>query len=202
MNLDDALTSNNDEYLLQLLQDKTIAIEDVKKIYFANRENKKIVAQTAMNLSLRTSVYDRDKEYSDTMLELLKDIANNPIDMQARWTVAKNPHTPMETLDQLAGDKVNLVRALVATNPSTPSKILENFFHDEKIVRDGLAGNPNTPVKILYLLSNESDKMVRMRLAENSSLPIEILELLLDDVEEDVVNAAKSHLQARKERSL
>lgn len=194
MKINNAIATNNDEYLLQLLQDKTINIEDVKKIYFAKRKHKNIVAQTAMNLSLRTSVYNREKEYSDTMVELLKDIAKNPVDMQARWAVAKNPHTPVETLEVLANDAVNLVRALVATNPSTPSKILEKFFSDEKIVRDGLAGNPNTPDKILYVLSDDSDKMVRMRLAENPSASQKLLEKLSTDSDEDVKKASQSRI--------
>ena len=81
--------------------------------------------------------------------------------------VVKNPHTPSEVLAFLATDGINLVRALVATNPSTPPKTLEKFFSDEKIVKDGLSGNPSTPAKLLKLFVNDTDKMVRMRLAEN-----------------------------------
>lgn len=77
------------------------------------------------------------------MVELLTDIANNPVDMGARWAVTKTAHLP-EVLRHLSNDSINLVRALVAANSSTPSDILEKFFNDEKIVRDGLSGNPNT----------------------------------------------------------
>ena len=172
-------------------------IESVKDIYYPFRENREVVGQVAMNLSLRTSVYDRDKEYSDTIAELLIDIAKNPVDMGARWAVAKNPHTPVEVLRFLAKDDVNLVRALVATNPSTPSDILEKFFSDEKIVRDGLSGNPNTPAKLLKILAGDNDKMVRMRLAENPGAPGEILKTLMDDSDPNVAKAAEVNLEKR-----
>jgi hypothetical protein len=195
--LQKAIENNNIESLIEYLEDKTLSIEDVKTIYFAFRNDKAIVGQVAMNLSLRTSVYDREQEYSDTMVTLLTDIADNPVDMGARWAVAKNPHTPVVILKKLAQDPINLVRALVATNPSTPPEILEGFFSDEKIVRDGLSGNPNTPVKLLHVLVNDNDKMVRMRLAENPATPNETLQELLQDSDENVVLAAKANLEDR-----
>jgi hypothetical protein len=193
IDLQNAIDAKNEEYLLEVLDDKTLNIEFIKKIYFPFRENKEIVSQVAMNLSLRTSVYDRELEYSDTMVELLRDLAINEADMGARWAVAKNPHTPSDVLKNLAGDSVNLVRALVATNPKTPPSVLEKFFNDEKIVRDGLSGNPSTPIKILKILVNDADKMVRMRLAENKGAPIEILEELSNDSDENVAKAAQTN---------
>jgi len=181
--------------LIEALEDKMLPIETVKTIYYAFKDVKELVGQTAMNLSLRTSVYDRDQEYSETMVELLCDIAKNPVDMGARWAVAKNPHTPAPVLEMLAKDEINLVRALVATNPSTPAAVLEKFFGDEKIVRDGLSGNPNTPLKLMKILVDDNDKMVRMRLAENPAAPREILQSLLHDTDPDVVKAAEVHLE-------
>ncbi len=183
--------------LVEFLEDKTLPIEDVRKIYDAFKDNKQLVGQVAMNLSLRTSVYERDQEYSPVMVDLLIDISQNPIDMGARWAVAKNPHTPVEVLRHLANDSINLVRALVATNPSTPSDVLEKFFSDEKIVRDGLSGNPNTSPKLLKILADDNDKMVRMRLAENRGAPLEIIKLLLKDNDIDVTKAAQANLDAQ-----
>lgn len=183
--------------LIELLEDKSLPIEEVQQIYTAFRNDKQLVGQVAMNLSLRTSVYERDQEYSPIMVDLLIDIASNPIDMGARWAVAKNPHTPVEVLRHLANDSINLVRALVATNPSTPGDVLDKFFSDEKIVRDGLSGNPNTPVKLLKILVDDNDKMVRMRLAENRSAPSDIITLLLKDNDVDVTKAAQANLDAR-----
>ncbi|HEX5623652.1 MAG TPA: hypothetical protein VFX57_04330 [Sulfuricurvum sp.] len=185
------------ETLIELLEDTTLPIEEVQFIYNAFTDHKQIVGQVAMNLSLRTSVYERDKEYSPIMVDLLIAISKNPVDMGARWAVAKNPHTPVEVLRHLAADSINLVRALVATNPSTPSDVLEKFFSDEKIVRDGLSGNPNTPAKLLKILADDNDKMVRMRLAENRSAPKEIIETLLKDNDVDVTKAAQANLDSR-----
>lgn len=192
-----AIESRDIPVLIEALEDKELPIEQVKAIYYPLKENKEVVGQVAMNLSLRTSVYDRDQEYSDTMVELLCDIAKNPVDMGARWAVAKNPHTPTEVLELLANDDINLVRALVATNPSTPAQVLEKFFSDEKIVRDGLSGNPNTPAKLLKILADDNDKMVRLRLAENPAAPAEILEALCNDADPDVTKAAQIHLEKR-----
>lgn len=193
----EAIKQSDTAKLIELLEDKSLPIADVETIYNAFKEHKEIVGQVAMNLSLRTSVYERDREYSPVMVRLLIDISNNPIDMGARWAVAKNPHTPIEVLRHLANDSINLVRALVATNPSTPSDILEKFFNDEKIVRDGLSGNPNTPAKLLKILADDNDKMVRMRLAENRSAPRDVIERLLQDNDVDVSKAAQANIGSR-----
>lgn len=195
--IQNAIKQSDTALLIELLEDKSLPIEEVQKIYNAFKSDKQLVGQVAMNLSLRTSVYEREKEYSPIMVELLIDIASNPVDMGARWAVAKNPHTPIEVLRHLAADSINLVRALVASNPSTPSDVLEKFFSDEKIVRDGLSGNPNTPAKLLKILCDDNDKMVRMRLAENRAAPKEILESLLNDTDPDVSKAALANLGER-----
>jgi len=192
-----AIDAKNVEDLIDVLEDKTLDVQTMQEIYFSFRDHKEIVGQVAMNLSLRTSVYDRELEYSDTMVELLRDLAVNEADMGARWAVAKNPHTPQDVLMDLAKDEVNLVRALVATNPSTPPKTLEKFFSDEKIVRDGLSGNPATHIKILKILTNDVDKMVRMRLAENSGASLEILKELAQDKDENVAKAASVNMENR-----
>lgn len=192
-----AIEHSNILELVDFLEDKTLPIEEIRKIYDAFSDNKQLVGQVAMNLSLRTSVYERDQEYSPVMVDLLIDISKNPVDMGARWAVAKNPHTPVEVLRSLANDDINLVRALVATNPSTPTDVLEKFFNDEKIVRDGLSGNPNTSAKLLKILANDNDKMVRMRLAENRGASTEIVSILLGDTDVDVTKAARANLDAR-----
>jgi len=147
----------------------------------------------AMNLSLRTSVYDREQQKSNTIIDLLISLSQSQ-SMEARWAVAKNPHTPTEILEKLSSDPINLVRALVATNINTPSKTLDKFFSDEKIVRDGLSGNPNTSTKLLKILSDDSDKMVRLRIVENKTSTKEILEKLANDKEIDVSKAAIKRL--------
>lgn len=195
--LSTAIEESDTAKLIEYLEDKAFPIEGVESIYNAFKNNKELVGQVAMNLSLRTSVYERDREYSPIMVSLLIDISQNPVDMGARWAVAKNPHTPVDVLRHLANDSINLVRALVATNPATPSDVLEKFFNDEKIVRDGLSGNPNTPVKLLKILADDNDKMVRMRLAENRAVPRDIIERLLNDNDVDVTKAADANIKSR-----
>lgn len=197
MNIANAIAHSDTLALIELLEDIALPIDDVRTIYNAFKTHKQIVGHVAMNLSVRTSVYEREKEYSPVMVDLLIDISQNPVDMGARWAVAKNPHTPIDVLRHLSNDTINLVRALVATNPSTPSDVLEKFFGDEKIVRDGLSGNPNTPVKLLKILADDNDKMVRMRLAENRGAPHDIVESLLRDSDVAVTKAARANLDTR-----
>lgn len=182
------------EEVLDVLQNKSLPINEIKAIYLKHKGNKEIESMIAMNLSLRTSVYDDTLEKSDTMTELLKELSHSQ-SMEARWAVAKNPHTPVDVLEQLSKDSVNLVRALVATNPNTKAPILNQFFSDEKIVRDGLSGNISTPTKLLHILAQDSDKMVRLRVADNASTSKKTLEQLLHDSSEDVKIAAQKNLQ-------
>lgn len=182
------------EEVIDLLSNKDLEIGKVKDLYLEFKDDKEVVGQVAMNLSLKTSVYNLELGKSDVMVELLILIADSD-DMGSRWAVAKNPHTPVEILETLSKDKINLVRALIATNPKTPAKTLETFFSDEKIVRDGLSGNPSTPLKLLKILSDDKDKMVRMRLAENPSATIEILEKLLKDDDANVSKASEVNLR-------
>jgi hypothetical protein len=188
----------SEEDIIEALAEKSMPIEEVAEIYYANKENLKIVGQVAMNLSQKTSVYNHEIGKSDLMVELLIDLSNSS-DMGSRWAVAKNPHTPVEILEKLGDDEVNLVRALVGSNPHTPAKTLEKFFSDEKIVRDSLSGNPNTPLKLLKILADDKDKMVRLRLAENPSAPDETLQRLLSDSDENVRKASEVHLEKRRE---
>jgi hypothetical protein len=183
----------SNDAILQILQDKTLDIKKVAAIYEENKNNLPIESMVAMNLSLRTSVYDKELEKSDTIIGLLEQLATSK-SMEARWAVAKNPHTPIYVLETLAKDEINLVRALVATNANTPAKILEKFFNDEKIVRDGLSGNMNTPLKLLAILCKDTDKMVRLRVAENKASSKAILEQLSLDSVEDVKKAAQKNL--------
>jgi hypothetical protein len=187
--------SKRDEYL-EMLSDKNLPIESVSAIYNVYIEDKEVVSQIAMNLSLRTSVYDRELQSSTIIKELLDKIALNG-EMDARWAVAKNPHTSSETLKKLSKDNINLVRALVATNSNTPIDTLKKLFNDEKIVRDGLSGNINTPLDILEVLSKDSDKMVRLRVSENDSVSNDILLEFLKDSDQNVVKSAKVHLDKR-----
>jgi len=178
---------------MELLDDVTLPIEKVREIFEAMRGDSQVVGMVAMNLSRRTSVYDKELGKSDELVALLRDLAGVE-DMGSRWAVAKNHHTPTDILERLSKDPINLVRALVATNPNTPSSILSGLFGDEKIVRDGLSGNPNTPLKLLKVLSMDKDKLVRLRVVDNPSCSVEILKTMADDSEPDIVKAVEIKL--------
>ncbi len=184
---------------LELLEDKNLPLERVREIFELFKEDKEIVGMVAMNLSLRTSVYDREKGKSPIMTQLLIDLSEVE-DMGSRWAVAKNPHTPPKILEKLAKDEVNLVRALVATNPNTPIECLYTLFEDEKIVKDGISGNPQAPVELLEKLATDPDKLVRLRVAENPATPKEILLSLQEDLDKDVSKAAQLRLEALHEK--
>ena len=176
------------------LSNKTLDILHVKNIFDSFLGNSLIEGLIAMNLSLRTSVHEREKEYSQTICELLEKLSNS-LDMSVRWAVAKNPHTSIQILEKLSKDDVNLVRALVATNPKTPTNILQKLFSDEKIVRDGLSGNPSTPLKYLEVLSGDTDTMVRLRVIENASCTRAICEKLINDKEANIRQGAHAKLE-------
>lgn len=185
----------NDE-ILDKLNDVTLPIAEVKTIFDKHKDNNEIVGMVAMNISRKCSVYDAEQGKSDEMIQLLRDLSEVS-DMGSRWAVAKNHFTPVDTLDTLSSDPINLVRALVATNPNTPVPVLNKLFSDEKIVRDGLSGNPNTPLKLLNVLAGDADKMVRLRVAENPSVTIDILKSLLEDSEPNVAKAAEVKLKEK-----
>ena len=178
---------------LQLLEKTSLPLSRVQEIFEAFRNDMEVVGKVAMNLSLRTSVYDREKGKSPIMTELLVALSDVP-DMGSRWAVAKNPHTPQEILIKLACDEINLVRALVATNPNTPQEYLYKLFDDEKIVRDGISGNPNAPAELLEKLAKDPDKLVRLRVAENPATPPKVLQQLIQDPDQDVSKAAQLRL--------
>ena len=175
------------------LENKNMPIQEVRDIFNLYKNNKKVVGMVAMNLSLRTSVYNKKNE-SDQMVSLLRDISKSD-DMGSRWAVAKSHHTPIDILESLSKDKINLVRALVATNPNTPIPILSKLFNDEKIVRDGLSGNQNTPSKLLDILAFDKDKMVRLRVAENKNTSPSIVTKMLEDDDPNVSKAAEVRLR-------
>lgn len=187
--------SGTKEEAAELLELPETGLDMIYAILKKFPKDPEIESNAAMALSLRTSVYDRTKGSHPKMAEMLE-ILSQSDDMQSRWAVAKNPHTPESVIIKLAKDPINLVRALVANNPITPAAILNDLFNDEKIVRDGLTGNPSTPQKLLKLFVNENDRMARLRVADNPGTGRDILELLALDSDKDVSTAATKRLEA------
>lgn len=182
------------ELALDKLSKKDLSLEEMAHILQLFQGDTMVEATLAMNLSQRTSVYNTPHEVDVLMSQLLERLSHSN-DMSARWAVAKNFHTPIPVLEDLSKDSINLVRALVATNPKTPTKILKQLFSDEKIVRDGLSGNPSTPLKYLFILADDTDTMVRLRVVENPSCSKTICEKLSNDDAHNVKTAARIKLK-------
>lgn len=178
---------------VDMLMEQELDIKQVREIFDEFKNNMEIVGMVAMNVSRKCSVYDKEQGRSDDMIALLEELSTVD-DMGARWAVAKNHFTSINILERLANDEINLVRALVATNPNTPVAILNKLFSDEKIVRDGLSGNANTPLRLLKVLANDSDKMVRLRVVDNPSASRELLTSMLEDNEKDILKAIEIRL--------
>jgi hypothetical protein len=181
------------EAAIETLELPETSMDEVYEILKKYPKDVNIETNVAMTISRKQSVYDMTKGTHEHLDEMLKILANSS-DMQARWAVAKSHHTSSDVLAKLAKDDVNLVRALVATNPSTPVALLQDLFNDEMIVRQGLTGNPNTPEKLLKLFIHDNDRMIRIRVADNSGTPDSLLKILANDSDKDVSTAAKHRL--------
>ncbi|NLZ74066.1 MAG: HEAT repeat domain-containing protein, partial [Bacteroidales bacterium] len=91
------------------------------------------------------------ERFTSILSELAKDE-----DKDVRIGVAKNPNTPVESLEELAKDQDYWVRNGIAENPNTPVELLEQLGKDEeKFVRSGVAKNPNTPIELFKQLAKD-----------------------------------------------
>jgi hypothetical protein len=64
----------------------------------------------------------------------------------SNYELATNPNTPSEILERLANDNNWCVRSGVVRNPNTPPETLERMANDEdSCVRYWVTFNPNTP---------------------------------------------------------
>ena len=190
------LTLLSRDELLDLAENKQTPIATLLALVQNNPDDTELSATIMIAVDQRTSVYDKTQGADEKLADLL-DLLSSCADMSDRWGVAKNIHTDPQTLTKLSNDDINLVRALVATNPSTPAHLLTRLFNDEKIVRDGLSGNPSTPEKYLRLLSDDADRMVRLRVADNPSAPDDLLVKLTQDPDADVAKAAMINKEKR-----
>lgn len=171
---------------------KTTSLYELESLLHQFERETELESVIAIALTERkTQLTEDERAVMVRMMTYLSD----SVDMSVRWAVARNPYTSVSILEKLSCDDVNLVRALVATNPNTPEIILLRFFSDEKIVRDGLSGNTNTPLKLFSVLADDPDENVRYRLTQNSSCPHMVLQKLALDDNEKVKHAAQHVLK-------
>ena len=100
---------------------------------------------------------------------------NDNTSAETRRNLAEDYDTPAEILEQLSKDSDFSIRALVASNPNTPTEVLT------LLDRDFATEITTNPVFSLLMLEDPSSKFVRRCLASSAMTPIELLEKLALD---------------------
>ena len=101
------------------------------------------------------------------------------------WSLARNPNTDPEILDELSMSQSLSIKHVVASNPNTrPETIGKLFASFGSDIHLGIADNPSAPVQILITMLTqgleEGRDILLNVLAKNPSLPEEALTLLRD----------------------
>ena len=95
-----------------------------------------------------------------------------------RLTVAQNPHTPQETLRELAGDSVYVVQLAVAKNPGTSAEILGILAAQEDThIQSAIAQREDITEEIMHQLFPNHRRILITR----KNLPPSILERIFSD---------------------
>lgn len=94
---------------------------------------------------------------------------------------ASNLNTSPEILTRLAQSKYEIVRRYVASNPNTPTKILDYLKNSTKKVRIAIAENPHTPEKTLDYLKGDCETEVRIAVTQSPQTSEKILNYLMND---------------------
>lgn len=111
--------------------------------------------------------------------------------------VASNIRTNPETLEKLSKD----YPIYVASNPSTPAKVLWMFCKDKDAatgVRCSLAKNPKLPNELIQELIKDKYYGVRLALTRNEFVSDECMKLLAEDSNPHVRCAARKTLERRE----
>lgn len=101
------------------------------------------------------------------------------------YSLARNPNTDPQILDELSTSQSLSIKHVVASNPNTrPETIGKLFASFGSDIHLGIADNPNAPVQILIAMLTqgleEGRDILLNVLARNPSLPEEALTLLRD----------------------
>jgi len=93
-------------------------------------------------------------------------------------SAAQNPQTNPAKLARLARSSDAVILLAIASNPSTPSEVLDTLAHSQDWLFNGnfqVAGNPSTSPQTLQYLATVRDGLIRKTLASNPFLPGEML---------------------------
>lgn len=110
--------------------------------------------------------------------------------------IAKNPHTPGRTLEELAKNTDWEIRPAVAAHPRTPARSLAQLCQDKNWwVRREVACNPNTPARVLeHLALREVRSEVQLAVAAHAQTPVAALQKLLKSRYSKVAAVARLRL--------
>lgn len=180
--------SNADYLIIQKIQNQN------KELNLSERSTEIPEINTLVKLS-----YDEDYRVRIGVAEnpKIKEHKNiNPntdtMDIETKYSTAKDPNTPVEVLKKLAKDWNNEVREQVASNKNTPAETLSELIKDKVFnIKETQKENPHMPIEaikdILGDLEEEYDNRgVRKIVAENPNTPIETLKELAKDLDFDV----------------
>ena len=116
----------------------------------------------------------------------------------SKYDEARDSKTTPERLVDLARDGDWAVRETVAGNTSAPQEVLTEMSRDrDTIARYWVARNTSAPSEVLTELSRDDAWTVRAGVAGNASAPDGTLILLTEDINDQVVKAAKATLASR-----
>ncbi len=145
--------------------------------------------------------------HSDIPISILQVLATNT-DARVRTNVAKNPSTSVETLCFMYEKESDLgVIGTIALNPNTPIEILEKIFVNHVNLHPELAQNPSasselliklaqgkglhirnlvslhpaTPAEVLFHIVSRTNSIGRAYIAQNPKAPIQLLSQLAED---------------------
>lgn len=101
---------------------------------------------------------------------------------RVRWLIATNPNTPSQVLEHLVKKSNAALLERIAENPRASAKTLRQLAdYSSPEVRAAVAENLNAPIDALEVLATDENADVRYRLAENPNIPEELLKLLCED---------------------
>lgn len=127
---------------------------------------------------------------SMTSVEVLRAFSQ---DQHFMSSVAVNPSTPQDVLENLSTNRDLVVQILVAGNASTPAHVVERLSRSEEVLlRLAVAERQETSAEMLTRLSRDADSTVRCAVAKNSRTPAEALSNLCADEDYRVCEAAQN----------
>ena len=175
--------------------------------YSRTEERKKKLPKVLKKELHKLNLDERENIAFKTNNSFTLQILSNDERESVRVNVARNPNTPVQTLQKLSNDKNEpfymwkpydkfvSVAGMVAQNPNTPKHILQKLSKNKYTnVRENVASNPNTPKHILQKLSSDEERDVRIGVAKNPNTPKHILQKLSSHKDEFVSNFAKKTL--------